>query len=240
MLFRPLNGQKLLTLQYMDKPINFRYSLDRPNLSFIFKHINKNCDDDFGEKYRVMLPYICKARKSGSVVIYCLTRDCTVEVYNMLHKRFEDDVTYTTGGLSSKKRTNNELKFFNSECRIMVATSAFGMGIDKADIRLVVHFNTPLSIGEYYQQAGRAGRDGEKAQCLLLYYPDDYYIGASLIKHNDSVGVYKAAEKRLKAMHNMTNSSDCITHQILDAFGEDTGRNCKRCSNCNRKRRGEG
>ncbi len=121
----------------------------------------------------------------------------------------------------------------------MVATSAFGMGIDKADIRLVVHFNTPLSIGEYYQQAGRAGRDDEKAQCLLLYYPDDYHIGNKLINNSNSTDTYKAAKKRLKAMHDLANSRDCITRQILASFGEDTGHNCKRCSNCNRKRRGD-
>ncbi len=231
--------EEITKLLHMDKPNQFRYSLNRPNLSFVFKHINQNCEDDFEEKYKVMLPYIRKARKSGSVVIYCLTLDCTVEVYNMLHERFGDDVTYTTGGLPPKKRKKNELKFLNDECGIMVATSAFGMGIDKADIRLVVHFNTPLSIGEYYQQAGRAGRDGDKAQCLLLYYPGDYHIGANLIKGSNSKEKYKAAEKQLKAMHNLANSSDCITHQILAALGEDTGHHCKRCSNCNRKRRGE-
>ncbi len=91
----------------------------------------------------------------------------------------------------------------------------------------------------YMVAAGRAGRDGEKAQCLLLYYPGDYNIGANLIKDSNSTETYKAAKKQLKAMHNLANSSDCITHQILDAFGEDTGHNCKRCSNCNRKRKGE-
>ncbi len=231
--------EEIRKLLHMNPLEPFRYSLDRPNLSFIFKHIDKKCEDDIEEKYRVMLPYIRKARKSGSVVIYCLTRDRTADVYNRLYDKFGDDVTYTSGELPSKRRNKNELKFLNGECGIIVATSAFGMGIDKADIRLVVHFDTPLSIGEYYQQAGRAGRDDEKAQCLLLYYPGDYCIGATLIEHNNSVDSYKATEKKLKEMHDLAKSSGCITRQILAAFDEDTSHNCKRCSNCNRKRRGD-
>ena len=231
----PEECDKIAALLHMKEEKVFRSSLDRTNLSFLWRQIGDG-EEVFEEKLRIMKSYIRKAREKGSVVVYCLTRDETVEVYNALRERWGDDVTYCHGGMKPNKRSKNELAFLSDNCGIMVATSAFGMGVDKANIRLIVHFHTPLSMGEYYQQAGRAGRDGEKAKCLLLSSKEDEWTGKAILKGIGSEKGRKAAQKRHKEMLELVQGERCIVHGLLASFGEQSGKSCKRCSHCQRKR----
>ncbi|OUN22902.1 hypothetical protein B5G34_05745 [Flavonifractor sp. An82] len=120
----------------------------------------------------------------GSCIIYCNTKKHADTVYDLIKTWYPDQVAICRSNLPNKERKRNEKAFMRGERRIMVATSAFGMGINKSDVRLIIHYNLPLSLIDYYQQAGRAGRDGGKARCILLYNKSDYDLNRYVIEQN--------------------------------------------------------
>lgn len=136
-------------------------------------------------------------------------------------------------GLSKNERSKNQEDFINDNVDIMVATNAFGMGIDKPNIRWVIHYNMPQSIENYYQEIGRAGRDGEKSECVLLFSPGDVHIQKYLI----DIGVENPERKlfqhkKLQYMIDLVYSNSCYRKTILSYFGENYIDNCNNCSNC--------
>ena len=119
--------------------------------------------------------------------------------------------------------------FHSEKTPVIVATSAFGMGIDRRDVRLVVHFSLPLSIDEYWQKCGRAGRDGKKARATLIFSRADYLTNNNMI-HGD--GEYTQKRKQLEKMFRLACSEKCITQQINRYYGCEKGEKCGYCSNC--------
>ena len=135
--------------------------------------------------------------------------------------------------MSNEDRKINQDKFINDEVNIIVATNAFGMGIDKPDIRWVIHYNMPQSIENYYQEIGRAGRDGEKSECILLFTPGDIHTQKYLIEMGtESIARKTIQYNKLQQMTDLVYSNSCYRKSILQYFGEIGLDDCKNCSNC--------
>lgn len=213
----------IINLLCLENPDCYITGFDRENLSInIVKSSSKN-------KY--ILDYI-KNHKNESGIIYAATRKEVENIHNGLSKR-NISVSKYHAGLSKNERSKNQEDFINDDVDIMVATNAFGMGIDKPNIRWVIHYNMPQSIENYYQEIGRAGRDGEKSECVLLFSPGDVHIQKYLI----DIGVENPERKlfqhkKLQYMIDLAYSNSCYRRTILNYFGENYIEDCNNCSNC--------
>src|SRR5665648_2916 len=191
-------------------------------------------------KYKAVIKYLKKnSDKSG--IIYCATRKTVEEVCGNLIRDGYNASRYHAG-LTETERTQNQDDFLYDRRRIMIATNAFGMGIDKSNVSFVIHYNMPKNIEGYYQEAGRAGRDGTPADCILLYGGQDVITNQFLIDNTndknelDSEILEQVKEKdreRLKQMTYYCHSFDCLREYILKYFGDKPLNFCGNCNNCN-------
>ena len=215
--------EDILEILGLINPNIYITGFDRENLSInIVKSSSKN---------RYLLEYL-EHHKDDSGIIYAATRKEVENIYEGLLKR-NISVSKYHAGLSNEERKNNQEEFIKDNIKVMVATNAFGMGIDKPNIRWVVHYNMPQSIENYYQEIGRAGRDGEKSECTLLFTPGDihthkYLIDIGIENPNRKLVQYK----KLQQMVDLIYSNTCYRANILNYFGEDTKNDCNNCSNC--------
>ena len=227
--------EKIKELLHMKHIKEYEISLYRPKLTFsVYSFVSE-------EKRQKELKRLLKQYSKsgdGSCIIYCNTRAKTKEIYDLVKKWYPKQVSICHSNLSNGERKRNEQAFMSGERRIMVATSAFGMGINKSDVRLIIHYNLPLSIIDYYQQAGRAGRDGGKARCILLYRKSDYDLNRWVIEQNQDPA---ALEHSLRALDEMKEYADdekgCMVQRMLLALGEKLDKPCGRCTYCQKARR---
>ncbi|MDO4179165.1 MAG: ATP-dependent DNA helicase RecQ [Phascolarctobacterium sp.] len=196
---------------------------DRPNLKFMVK---RSWDKD-----RDALEFL-SAHKGSCGVIYCATRRNVERVTEFINKLGYKALRYHAG-LGPLERKENQQAFLDGNCNIIVATNAFGMGIDKPDVRWVLHYNMPKDLESYYQEAGRAGRDGKSSECMMLFDKEDERINEFLIETAGKDQATIAHERELfQAMENFARSETCLRKYLLNYFGERAGDNCHNCSNC--------
>ena len=234
----------------MKKPEFFTASLAKPNLTAVIE----NCDDmSENQQLNLLRKTIKKYINEGSAVIYCSTKAETDVLYNHLksNSMFSKMVVRYHSGMNTEQKESCEMEFLSDKKRIIIATSAFAMGIDKSDIRLVLHWNIPFSIVDYYQQIGRAGRDGNPAHAVLFYRSKDINVDKEIIYGKKRAKELKEidcspdeitkesddAMKRFRDFVDVLQGNKCIMREVLDYLGENNPKKCRYCTMCQRNRR---
>lgn len=216
----------------LNNPVTMVTGFDRPNL--FFRVVTRKGGS---QKDNSIINYV-KKHEDESGIIYCATKKNVDKLYTLLNEQGISAGRYHAG-LSNEERKQNQENFTYDRIRVMVATNAFGMGIDKSNVRYVLHYNMPQSLEYYYQEAGRAGRDGEEAECVLFFSKQDIMINKFLLQNKASAGdvasdMQKTAndQRKLQQMINYCETDKCLREFILSYFGDTTPCICNKCSNC--------
>lgn len=216
----------------LNNPVTMVTGFDRPNL--FFRVVTRKGGS---QKDNSIINYV-KKHEDESGIIYCATKKNVDKLYTLLNEQGISAGRYHAG-LSNEERKQNQENFTYDRIRVMVATNAFGMGIDKSNVRYVLHYNMPQSLEYYYQEAGRAGRDGEEAECVLFFSKQDIMINKFLLQNKASAGdvasdMQKTANDRrkLQQMINYCETDKCLREFILSYFGDTAPCICNKCSNC--------
>lgn len=221
----------VIDILMLQSPFVLSTGFDRKNLYFAVETPK--------DKFAYLADYISR-NEGQSGIIYCATRKVVDEVHEKLLRKGLP-VTRYHAGLNDKERRENQDKFIYDTAPLMVATNAFGMGIDKSNVRYVIHYNMPKNIENYYQEAGRAGRDGESAECILLYGGQDVITNQFFIEHDFDHDELEASVReqvrerdrdRLRKMTYYCFTNECLRDYILRYFGEDHVHFCGNCLNC--------
>ncbi len=216
----------------LNNPVTMVTGFDRHNL--FFRVVTRKGGS---QKDNSIINYV-KKHEDESGIIYCATKKNVDKLYTLLNEQGISAGRYHAG-LSNDERKQNQEDFTYDRIRVMVATNAFGMGIDKSNVRYVLHYNMPQSLEYYYQEAGRAGRDGEEAECVLFFSKQDIMINKFLLQNKASAGdvasdIQKTAndQRKLQQMINYCETDKCLREFILSYFGDTTPCICNKCSNC--------
>lgn len=224
--------QDIAASLHLQNPVTVVTGFDRPNL--FFRVVNRKGGKETDNS---IINYV-KRHEDESGIIYCATKKNVDSVYALLLQYGIAAGRYHAG-LSLEERKKNQDDFTYDRIRVMVATNAFGMGIDKSNVRYVLHYNMPQSLEYYYQEAGRAGRDGEEAECVLFFSKQDIMINKRLLQYKVTSGqasddsVVRANEQRkLNEMIRYCETDECLRQFILSYFGDNSPCTCEKCSNC--------
>ena len=216
----------------LENPVTMVTGFDRPNLFFsvVVRKGGRETDNS-------IINYV-KKHEDESGIIYCATKK-NVDNLHALLLQYGIQAGRYHAGMSLEERKKNQDDFTYDRIRVMVATNAFGMGIDKSNVRYVLHYNMPQSLEYYYQEAGRAGRDGEEAECVLFFSKQDIMINKRLLQYKVTQGeggddpLKRANDQRkLNQMINYCETDKCLRQFILSYFGDTTPCVCNKCSNC--------
>ncbi len=228
----------IVQLLGLKNPLVQLTGFDRPNLFF-------DVIQAYATQKPIFLQQLLQQRPDKSGIVYCATRSAVEQVHSTLIQQGFQAGRYHAG-LEEEERRRTQEDFQYDRIRIMVATNAFGMGIDKSNVRFVIHYNMPLSLEAYYQEAGRAGRDGARADCILLFCPSDIRTAKFLIENggeNDDLTPQQQQHRltqdlrRLNAMEVYCKTGDCLRREILRYFGEKLQEDCGNCGSCLRRHR---
>ncbi len=215
---------EIITRLGLEQASQFKVGFDRPNIRYTMALKHSPRDQ--------LLRFLRTEHPQDAGIIYCLSRKKTEETAAWLCTQGFNALPYHAG-LSAAMRAEHQTRFLHEEAVIIVATIAFGMGIDKPDVRFVVHLDLPKTIESYYQETGRAGRDAQAADAWLLYGMQDVIKLRQMLDSSEGDEAHKRAEQqRLNAMLGLCEITSCRRHALLRYFGEDSPQHCGNCDTC--------